>query len=182
MKTLGLSPSVDGCNVGVVLGFCRFGGVIHMSESGHPRTARHRLRSFLALSAGILIGAALAVAEEMWDLCLLWLEHKQTTFLSRQDWAVAYIEFALAYAVGIALVASLIWWMLGPKLRRHLASALILGFVLTTTVWLASNTTTIEFWDTIRDALYLGAKGAIAGAVVWWLSHPGRKNLLIANG
>lgn len=145
-----------------------------------PKKTRHFWRNALALACGILTGVVLAVSKEMWDLFQLWLAHKQPSIFTRVDWALIYLEFAAAYAIGIALVATVIWWIWGPALRRRLVSALGLGFILTAAAWLMSEMNMLEYLSTYEEAAYFAVMGAIAGAVTWWISHPRRKNLFVA--
>ncbi len=114
----------------------------------------------------------------------MWLAHKQPWIFTRAQWALINLEFAAAYVVWIALVATVIWWILGPNFRRRLASALSLGFVITGLVAMASNAISnperlLEGEIFLAGATY-GVMGAAAGAVTWWISHPRRKNLFVA--
>ncbi|MGA7711711.1 MAG: hypothetical protein WCA81_07410 [Rhizomicrobium sp.] len=148
------------------------------NDPSKRKKLRGFLRGALALVCGILVGVILAVGQEMWDLFWLWLQHKQTAFMTRLFWARVYLEFAFAYAIGIALVASLVWWAIGPRYRRHLASAVGLGFILTSAAWLVSELNILEYAYTAA-ALY-GVMGAFSGAVTWWISHPRRISLFVA--
>lgn len=157
---------------------------MHDTVQTQPKKKRHIGRNALALVCGMVAGVVLAVAEPMWGLVQLWLEHKQTWIFTRAEWALLNLEFAAAYAIGIGLVATVVWWVWGAMLRRHLVSALCLGFVLTTLVAIASDAISNpqRLWDVdlYLPALMYGLMGAVAGAVTWWLSHPRRKNLFVA--
>jgi hypothetical protein len=137
-------------------------------------------RNLLALASGVATGTALALIEPMWGLVQSWLEHRPSEMFTRLTWARIYLEMATLYAVGIALAACAVWWIAGPTLRRHLFSALGLGFVFTAIVaalFYVRPAAEIEGYLTV---LVYGLMGAVAGAVTWLVSHPRRKNLFVA--